>query len=74
MARAIAVVGTLDTKGEEVEYLRQRIEARGHSTLVVDVGVLDEPLSPADITREAIAKRGGSTLEEIIALGDRREA
>jgi uncharacterized protein (UPF0261 family) len=74
MARAIVVIGTLDTKGEEVEYLSQRIEARGQRTVVVDVGVLDKPLTPADITREAVAKRGGYSLEEIVALGDRREA
>ncbi len=74
MARAVVVIGTLDTKGEEVGYLRQRIEARGHETLVLDVGVLDEPLTPADVTREAVAKQGGFSLDEIVALGDRREA
>ena len=74
MARAIVVIGTLDTKGEEVEYLSQRIEARGQRAVVVDVGILDQPLTTADIAREAVAKRGGFSLEEIVALGDRREA
>jgi uncharacterized protein (UPF0261 family) len=74
MTRAIAVIGTLDTKGEEVEYLSHRIEARGHQTMVVDVGVLDRPSTRADITRETIAERGGLSLEEIVARADRREA
>jgi len=74
MAKAIMVVGTLDTKGDEVEYLKQQIERRDRTTIVVDVGVLDRPLTKADITREEIAKAGGSSLDEIIAYGDRRRA
>lgn len=74
MPKTIMVIGTLDTKGEEVEYLKARIESRGHRTLVVDVGVLDEPLTRADITREEIAIAGGATLGELINHGDRRKA
>jgi len=74
MPKTIMVIGTLDTKGEEVEYLRTRIESRGHQTIVVDVGVLDEPLTRADITREEIAEAGGATIDELIAWRDRRRA
>ena len=62
MPKTIMVIGTLDTKGEEVEYLRTRIESRGHQTIVVDVGVLGEPLTRADISREEIAEAGGPRL------------
>jgi uncharacterized protein (UPF0261 family) len=71
---AILIVGTLDTKGEEVEYLKTRIESRGLRTIVVDVGVLEEPSTQADITREKIAEAGGLSLDEVIASGDRRRA
>ncbi|NIN66949.1 MAG: UPF0261 family protein [Anaerolineae bacterium] len=71
---AIVIVGTLDTKGEEVEYLKASIENRGLRTIVVDVGVLDEPMTPADITRERIAEAGGVRLEELVSGGDRRRA
>ncbi len=74
MASAIMVIGTLDTKGDEVEYLKTQIEKRGHKTLVVDVGVLDKPLTEADISREEIAEAGRSSLEELIAYRDRRRA
>jgi uncharacterized protein (UPF0261 family) len=74
MTRAIVVIGTLDTKGEEVEHLKKQIEKRGHKTIVVDVGILDKPLTQADISREEIAQRGGSSLDEIISDGDRRKA
>jgi uncharacterized protein (UPF0261 family) len=72
--KTIMVIGTLDTKGEEVEYLRTRIESRGHQTIVVDVGVLGEPLTRADISREEIAEAGGATIDELIAWRDRRRA
>ncbi len=74
MPKTIMVIGTLDTKGEEVEYLRTRIESRGHQTIVVDVGVLGEPLTRADISREEIAEAGGATIDELIAWRDRRRA
>jgi len=74
MPKTIMVIGTLDTKGEEVEYLRTRIESRGHQTIVVDVGVLGEPLTRADISREETAKAGGATIDELIAWRDRRRA
>jgi uncharacterized protein (UPF0261 family) len=74
MTKAIMVIGTLDTKGDEVEYLKKQIESRGHRTIAVDVGVLGKPLTKADTTREEIAEAGGSNLREIIAYGDRRRA
>jgi uncharacterized protein (UPF0261 family) len=74
MPKMIMVIGTLDTKGEEVEYLRTRIESRGHQTIVVDVGILGEPLTRADISREETAKAGGATIDELIAWRDRRRA
>ena len=39
----IAVLGTLDTKGEEHGFVADFIRARGHRVLLIDVGVLDAP-------------------------------
>ena len=74
MSKAIMVIGTLDTKGDEVGYLKDQIEARGHETIVVDVGVLDEPPLQADVARQEVAKAGGLSLPEVLASGDRRLA
>ena len=74
MSKAIMVIGTMDTKGDEVRYLREQIEARGHETVVVDVGVLEEPPLQADLTRQEVAKAGGLSLPEVLASGDRRIA
>ena len=34
----IAVLGTLDTKGEEHEYVAELIRSRGHEALLIDAG------------------------------------
>jgi uncharacterized protein (UPF0261 family) len=70
----IAIVGCLDTKGHEVDYLRQRIEAAGCATWVVDVGVLGDSTAAAQTSREAIAEAGGSTLSALREKNDRGHA
>jgi len=48
MPRSIAVIGTIDTKGDQIEYLNHQIENRGHKTTVIDVGVLGAvPFKPS---------------------------
>ena len=42
---SVLLIGTLDTKGPEVDYLRSRLHALGVPTLVMDTGILGEPLS-----------------------------
>ena len=43
MSRAIMVIGTLDTKGAEVGFLKEQIERRGHRTVIMDIGILGRP-------------------------------
>lgn len=74
MSKAIAIIGTLDTKGEEVAYLRELILSRGHPVVVIDAGVLGQPTCEADILREAVARAGGGDLRELVAGGDKGRA
>lgn len=71
MKKSIAIIGTLDTKGQEVAYLRELIQAHGHNSLVIDPGVLDKPAIQADIPRETVAQTGGAELADLIASGDK---
>ncbi|HDJ97461.1 MAG TPA: UPF0261 family protein, partial [Thermofilum sp.] len=48
----IVIIATLDTKGEEAEYLKKLIEDKGHKAIVVDAGILGEPRFQGDISRE----------------------
>ena len=71
MSKSVAIVGTLDTKGDQIEYLKQRIEARGQKATVIDVGVIGGvPFKPA-ISREQVAEASGLGLDGIIALNDK---
>ena len=75
MPKTVAVIGTLDTKGPEIAYLRDRLQALGLDTLVIDSGILGEPLGIVpDIDRRAVAGYGGTTLEALQNAGSRGEA
>ena len=69
----IAILGTLDTKGEEHGFVADLIRQRGHQTLIIDVGALDAPKLQPDITREQVAAAGGIDLPELVARRDRGE-
>lgn len=70
----IALIGALDTKGKEYEFLRNCIRERGHDTILIDVGVLDTPLIPPDITREDVAASAGFDHAKLVADKDRGQA
>ena len=70
----IVLVGTLDTKGEEIRFLHDHLRSLGFEVVVVDVGILGAPPFTPDITREQIAMHGGKALEQLIASGDRGQA
>lgn len=74
MPKPIAIIGTLDTKGHEVAYLRDLVEARGLRTWVIDPGVLGEPAVAADFQREEVARAGGAELRDLVAAGDKGRA
>ncbi|TDF89745.1 UPF0261 family protein [Paenibacillus piri] len=74
MTKTIALLGALDTKGNEYAYVKSRIEAKGHNTLLIDVGVLDPPTLNADIHRETVAEAAGVPLAQLVANRDRGEA
>lgn len=74
MTKTILVIGTLDTKGEEFAYVCDLISARGHHTLVLNVGVVGEPHFTPDIGAEAVAEAGGANLPELREANDRGAA
>ena len=73
MARVL-LIATLDTKGEEADFVRGRIRAAGHEVLVVDAGVMRDPPFEPDVGADEIAGRGGSTLNQLRSAGDRGHA
>lgn len=71
---AIVLIGTLDTKGSEIGFVRQRLTNQGLDTLVIDAGSLGDPQIPADISRADVFAAAGQSLAQIRAQGDRGNA
>ena len=71
---SIILIGTLDTKGEEISYLKEQLTAAGANPLVVDTGVLGAPPFPPDVTREQIVGWAGVSFQQLVRDQDRGEA
>lgn len=67
-------MGTLDTKGEETQFVKDLIEARGHSTIIIDCGIRGAPYFRPSISRQAVAEAAKTTLDEIITKASKNDA
>jgi uncharacterized protein (UPF0261 family) len=74
MAKTIALLGALDTKGAEYGFVRQCIHARGHRTLLIDTGVLGPPGIEPDVSRRTVAQAAGIDLDDLVRRNDRGAA
>jgi len=75
MTKKVVIIGTLDTKGPEIAYLRDRLQALGLETLVIDSGILGEPIGiTPDISRDQAARFGDTTIEALRNAGSRGRA
>ena len=70
----VVLAGTLDTKGKEYAFVRDRLRERGVDVILVDAGILGDPQTEPDISREAVARAGGAVLADLVAAGDRGSA
>lgn len=61
----IVLAGTLDTKAEEIGFLRHELERRGNHVTVIDCGILGEGGANATISNEAVARAGGGDLRRM---------
>jgi uncharacterized protein (UPF0261 family) len=74
MAKTVALLATLDTKGVEIAYMRDCVIARGHRALVIDSGLMGEAVTTADIPNTRVAEAGGSSLQTLRRNADREES
>lgn len=70
----VHLIATLDTKGSEAGYVRDRLRELGIAVQVVDAGCMGEPAIAADVTREAVFAAAGTSLAAARARGDRGAA
>ena len=70
----VVLIGTLDTKGVEYAYLRDQVREHGVNVVLVDAGVLGEPLIEPDVSRREVAEAAGADIEQLAAARDRGAA
>ena len=69
----VALVGTLDTKGREYQWVADQLVAHGARVLVVDAGTR-EPVGfsgTVDVTQDTVCRSAGSTIEALRLRNDR---
>jgi uncharacterized protein (UPF0261 family) len=64
----------MDTKGVEHGFVASQIRARGHQTIIIDVGTNGPPQVTPDVSREEVARVAGIDLAALVARHDRGEA
>ncbi|SHM37756.1 Uncharacterized protein, UPF0261 family [Caldanaerovirga acetigignens] len=74
MSKVVAILGTLDTKGAEFKYLKEKVEEFGCKTIVIDAGILDPPYFEPDIKRDEVAVAAGVDLNSLLEKRDRGES
>lgn len=72
--KTILVIGTFDTKDDELNFLSDVIRNQGGRVVTMDVSVLGDPKLPTDYSKHDVAGAGGSTIEAAIASGDENHA
>lgn len=74
MTKTIAVIGALDTKGQDFAFIKGQIEKRGHRAFVIDTAVVGEPAFSPDLDASSVAEAGGVSLADLRVKADRGAA
>lgn len=70
LAPRILLIGTADTKADELLYLKMRLKKAGAAAITMDVGVLGDPPFEPEYSKHAVAEAAGTSNQDIIDLGD----
>ncbi len=57
--KGIVIICNLDTRGEDIKFVKGLIQSRGHEAILLDFSMEEPPPFPGDITCEEVALRGG---------------
>lgn len=72
--KTILIVGTYDTKSDELRYLESRIVSQGGAAVTMDVSVLGDPAQPTTLSKHDVAAAAGSSIQAAIDSGDENHA
>ncbi len=68
--KTILVIGTYDTKDQELTYVAECIRRMGGAVVSMDVSVLGDPAQPVEISKHQVAGAAGRTIAQVIDAGD----
>ena len=72
ITKTVLLIGTMDTKEEEILFCRDLILRKGFDVLLMDAGILKDPKFAPDIKRQEVARAAGITdLEGLVATGNK---
>ena len=74
MNQSIYAIATMDSKGNEIAYIGERITAAGGSPVLVDVGTRGAVQMQPDISRERVASFHPKGADAVLSLTDRGQA
>jgi uncharacterized protein (UPF0261 family) len=72
--KTILVIGTYDTKDDELGFMAQVIRDQGGKVVTMDISVLGDPSQPTDYSKHQVAQEGGSSIRAAIDTGDENQA
>ncbi|MBT3700975.1 MAG: Tm-1-like ATP-binding domain-containing protein [Alphaproteobacteria bacterium] len=70
----IMLLGTADTKADEILFMKECLVGQGAQVLIMDVGVLGDPTFEVDISKHDVANAVGMSNQQIADLGDENDA
>ena len=72
--KTILVVGTYDTKNDELDYMAGRLQALGGGVMSMDISIIGDPAKPTDVSKHDVASAAGSSIQAAIDTGDENAA
>jgi len=69
----ILIIGTVDTKSDEIEFMRECIKNLECNPVLMDVSVLGDPPIRVDYSKHDVAEHANMTNKEIIDLGNEND-
>jgi uncharacterized protein (UPF0261 family) len=66
--KCVAILATLDTKGDEARFVAECVRRRGHRPWLVDLSLIGGASLGGDTSRDDVAAAGGSTTRDVERL------
>ena len=74
MQKTVAIIGALDTKGEDIRFIRRMLLQLGRQVLLIDTSIMGRATQHADVDAREITAAAGAKLSALRKMADRGAA